>query len=104
MDSPRITELLKARSERVIHQSETPVVLTLDEAEEVTRLLWEMVGHMGADVGNAGYEYHLVERARLYGATVQAAILMSVRQEPRLAIVPEQPELGEARGGPALQH
>ena len=104
MDSPRITELLKARSERVIHQSETPVVLTLDEAEEVTRLLWEMVGHMGADVGNAGYEYHLVERARLYGATVQAAILMSVRQEPRLTLVPEQPELGAARSGSAVQH
>jgi hypothetical protein len=61
-----------------------------------------MVGHMGADVGAAGYEYNLVERARLYGATVQAAILMSVRQEPRLAIVPQQPELGETRTAEAV--
>ena len=41
---------------------------------------------LGADVGSAGYEFHLVQRARQYGAVVQAAILMSVRHEPVLAI------------------
>ena len=90
MDGPRITELIAARSVRVVESAETPVILTLDEAEEVTRLLWELVGHFAADVGTAGYEFHLVERARFYGATLQAAILMSVRHLPGLAIVPQQ--------------
>ena len=88
-----MSELIRTRSESVVQESETPVILTLDEAEEVTRLMWEIVGHMGADVGSAGYEHHLVQRARQYGATVQAAILMSVRHEPTLAIVPRQAEL-----------
>ena len=94
MEGPRISELVEARSEKVVQGSEIPVVLTLDEAEEVTRLMWEVVGHLGADVGSAGYEFHLVQRARQYGAIVQAAILMSVRHEPVLAIAKWEQESG----------
>ena len=62
-----------------------PVHLTLDEAEGITRVLWEVVGHMGDDVGEKGYEFNLITRAREVATGLQAAVLASVaRSGPHL--------------------
>ena len=75
--SPTLTEVISARAGLTLEQ--TPVLLSLNEAEEITQLLFEFVGHLGADVGEAGYEYNMVERAKKYGRVVQAGILSAMR-------------------------
>jgi hypothetical protein len=68
-----------------------PIRLTVEEAEEVIRILWEFVGHMGADVGEHGYEFHLIERARHWAAQLQIAMLAAIAHAgPRLIERAEQ--------------
>ena len=61
-----------------IDADEPTVVLLLDEAEHLAGLLWEFVGHLAPDVGKAGYEFEMVERARELAVNLQAAVLVSV--------------------------
>ena len=77
MVSPTLTDVIISRDRLTLE--DTPVLLSLNEAEEITQLLFEFVGHLGADVGGAGYEYNMVERAKKYGRVVQAGILSAVR-------------------------
>ena len=77
MVSPTLTDVISSRDRLTLE--DTPVLLSLNEAEEITQLLFEFVGHLGADVGAAGYEYNMVERAKKYGRVVQAGILSAVR-------------------------
>ena len=66
----RLSEAVKERLRVSIDGEDFPVHLTLDEAEGITRVLWEVVGHMGDDVGEKGYEFNLITRARVHlGAT-----------------------------------
>ena len=91
----RLSEAVKERLRVSIEGEDFPVHLTLDEAEGITRVLWEVVGHMGDDVGEKGYEFNLITRAREVATGLQAAVLASVaRSGPHL--VPDVEE-GEQR-------
>jgi hypothetical protein len=84
----RLSEAVKERLRVSIEGEDFPVHLTLDEAEGISRVLWEVVGHMGDDVGEKGYEFNLITRAREVATGLQAAVLASVaRSGPHL--VPE---------------
>jgi len=81
----RLSEAVKDRLRVSIEGEDFPVHLTLDEAEAITRVLWEVVGHMGDDVGEKGYEFNLITRAREVATGLQAAVLASVaRSGPQL--------------------
>jgi hypothetical protein len=81
----RLSEAVKERLRVSIEGEDFPVHLTLDEAEGITRVLWEVVGHMGDDVGEKGYEFNLIARAREVATGLQAAVLASVaRSAPGL--------------------
>src|SRR5204862_7585499 len=87
----RLSEAVKERLRVSIDGADFPVHLTLDEAEGITRVLWEVVGHMGDDVGEKGYEFNLISRAREVATGLQAAVLASVaRSGPHL--VPDMEE------------
>jgi len=89
----RLSEAVRERLRVSIEGEEFPVHLTLDEAEGITRVLWEVVGHMGDDVGERGYEFNLIARARDAATGLQAAVLASVaRSGPRLVPDLEQDE------------
>ena len=50
-------------------------------------MLWEVVGHIGDDVGEKGYELNLITRAREVAIGLQAAVLASVaRSGPHLVL------------------
>src|SRR5947208_16536600 len=55
-----------------------PIHLAVDETEEVIRILWEFVGHMGDDVGVAGYEARLLQRAQGLAEALQSAMLAAM--------------------------
>ena len=65
---PVLSTALDTRMRAIADEVGFPIRMTVEEAEEVIRILWEFVGHMGADVGEAGYEFHLIERARHWAA------------------------------------
>lgn len=60
--------------------AEFPAEIPVDSAEDVVAILYEFVGHLGSDVGSAGYEYHLIQRAGRHAREIQAAIIASVRR------------------------
>ena|SRR2546421_1741584 len=55
-----------------------PIRMAVNETEEVIRILWEFVGHMGDDVGAAGYEHRLLDRARALAEALQSAMLAAM--------------------------
>ena len=88
-DSPHpgdsLTIALRERLAAIADDVKFPVRLSVDETEETIRILWEFVGHMGDDVGVDGYEFRLLERARHWAQSLQAAILAAVAHAgPRL--------------------
>ena len=92
----RLSEAVKERLRMSFEGEDFPVHLTLDEAEGITRVLWEVVGHMGDDVGEKGYEFNLITRAREAASGLQASVLASVaRKGPHL--VPDINEGEEER-------
>lgn len=76
-------------SDLVPDVADFPAEIPVDSAEDVVAILYEFVGHLGSDVGSAGYEYHLVQRAGRHAREIQAAIIASVRRSGD--------ELGQAR-------
>ena len=76
--SGRLTDTLRMRLLAIHDETLFPVRLSVDEAEETIRILWEFVGHMGDDVGIDGYEFRLLERARHWAEALQAAMLAAV--------------------------
>ena len=74
----RLSEAVRKRLRVSIEGEDFPVHLTLDEAEAITRVLWEVVGRMGDDVGEKAYEINLITRAREVATGVQTAVLASV--------------------------
>jgi hypothetical protein len=81
----KLTETLRSRLAAIGDDTTFPVRLSVDEAEETIRILWEFVGHMGDDVGIDGYEFRLLERARHWAEALQAAMLAAVAHAgPRL--------------------
>lgn len=80
-----LTVGLDTRMRAIADEVAFPIRLTVQETEEVIRTLWEFVGHMGADVGSEGYEYHLMERARHWAQQLQMAMLAAIAHAgPRL--------------------
>lgn len=80
-----LTETLRTRLLAIGDDTAFPVRLSVDEAEETIRILWEFVGHMGDDVGIDGYEFRLLERARHWAEALQAAMLAAIAHAgPRL--------------------
>ena len=77
-NSGRLSETLRTRLLAIHDNTTFPVRLSVDEAEETIRILWEFVGHMGDDVGIDGYEFRLLERARHWAEALQAAMLAAV--------------------------
>jgi hypothetical protein len=88
----RLSEAVKERLRVSIEGEDFPVHLTLDEAEGITRVLWEVVGHMGDDVGEKGYEFNLIARAREAATELQAAVLASVARNGGPYLVPDLEE------------
>jgi hypothetical protein len=88
---PVLSTALDTRMRAIADEVGFPIRLTVEEAEEVIRILWEFVGHMGADVGEHGYEFHLIERARHWAAQLQIAMLAAIAHAgPRLIERAEQ--------------
>ena len=54
---PVLSTALDTRMRAIADEVGFPIRLTVEEAEEVIRILWEFVGHMGADVGEHGYDH-----------------------------------------------
>src|SRR3981081_2980592 len=80
-----LTETLRARRVAIGDDTTFPVRLSVDEAEETIRILWEFVGHMGDDGGIDGYEFRLLERARHWAEALQTAMLAAIAHAgPRL--------------------
>ena len=80
-----LSTALDTRMRAIADDVAFPIRVTVEEAEEVIRILWEFVGHMGADVGNQGYEFNLIERARHWAAQLQIAMLAAIAHTgPRL--------------------
>lgn len=76
IDYPRVSDI-------VPDVADFPAEIPVDTAEEITTVLYEFVGHMGADVGRQGYEYRLVQRAGRLARELQAAVIVSVRHQGR---------------------
>lgn len=76
LDYPRVSDI-------VPDVADFPAEIPVDVAEEITTVLYEFVGHMGADVGQQGYEYRLVQRAGMLARELQAAVIVSVRHRSR---------------------
>lgn len=73
-DYPRISSI-------VPDVADYPAEITVDMAEDICSVLYEFVGHLGSDVGEAGYEYGLVRRAGRLARELQGAIIASVRRD-----------------------
>jgi hypothetical protein len=65
----------------------------MDLAADLISTLNEWIGHMGADVGTAGYEYDLVRRTRSLAQRVQASIIAAAVEDA------DCPTLGGEGGG-----
>jgi hypothetical protein len=73
-----ISAALATRMEAIADEVAFPVRLTVEEAEEVIRILWEFCGHLGEDVGAQGYEFNLLQRARHWAQQTQIAMLAAM--------------------------
>lgn len=76
-----LTKSLRQRLQAIADDIHFPIRLSVDETEEVIRLLWEFVGLMGAqkiEVTQGGYEQHVLERARHWAQELQTAMLAAV--------------------------
>ena len=72
-----ISAALATRMEAIADEVAFPVRLTVEEAEEVIRILW-VCGHMGEDVGTQGYEFNMLDRARHWAQQLQIAMLSAM--------------------------
>lgn len=77
---PHLEDEYPKISELVADVVDFPAEISVDTAEEITAVLYEFVGHLGADVGHQGYEYRLVQRAARLARELQASIIASVRR------------------------
>ena len=73
-----ISAALATRMEAIADEVAFPVRLTVEEAEEVIRVLWEFCGHLGEDVGSQGYEFNMLQRARHWAQQTQIAMLTAM--------------------------
>ena len=73
-----ISTALATRMEAIADEVAFPIRLTVEEAEEVIRILWEFCGHMGEDVGSQGYEFNMLDRARHWAQQLQIAMLSAM--------------------------
>lgn len=84
-----LNQTFRERMHAIVDDATYSVRLSVDEVEDTIRTLWELVGHMADDVGPAGYEHNLLERARHHATQLQAAMLAGVATEgPRLQSLP----------------
>lgn len=76
-----LTKGLRERLQAIADNISFPIRLSVDETEEVIRLLWEFVGLIGGknlETESGGYEQRLLERARHWAQEMQTAMLAAV--------------------------
>ena len=73
-----ISTALATRMEAIADEVAFPIKLTVEETEEVIRILWEFCGHMGEDVGTQGHEFNMLDRARHWAQQLQIAMLTAM--------------------------
>jgi hypothetical protein len=76
-------------------KADHPVRLSLDETENLIRTMWEFVGHFGADVGSAGYEFNFIERAHQQAELLQVAMLAAMAHVGPHLLLQEEASEGE---------
>lgn len=99
-----LTKSLWERLQAIADDTMFPIRLSVDETEEVIRILWEFVGLLGSknfEIEGGGYENHLLDRARHWAQELQTAMLAAVAAAGTdlIAAINGGPETAEKKFG-----